>query len=202
MAKGWPLIHPDLRSLLTDLDHWSQAQRIRRPVITDLIRSGAKQKLIYLNFWTELAAELVTKGVIDSGPADRTKQMRNEAVKLLVKQRALPDAIPLILSGVPLKPETRVSLAHCLRPETLEEYARLRFTWHFCNCAADLRTRHYAQTEKARAFAWLEARCIPRHAWELLEHDTAGPHFHVARKDEEWKRRYAPEFIKGESPNV
>lgn len=74
-------------------------------------------------------------------------------------------------------------------PEQLREAARGRFTWHQVACAADLRTRHYEPAQRERVLGFVRQRC-QRPLWEVLEHDVAGPHLHVGRRDFSWRLRF------------
>lgn len=66
--------------------------------------------------------------------------------------------------------------------------AEHRFSWHFVMAAADARSTKYTAKQRKFILSWLTHRC-PRHEWEVLEHTVgAGMHFHIARKDEEWRR--------------
>lgn len=65
--------------------------------------------------------------------------------------------------------------------------AQRRFTYHFCDCAADFRSsgKPWTKAETDRVFAWLRKRC-PVGAWGLLFHDAGtGPHFHLELKSKE-----------------
>jgi hypothetical protein len=71
------------------------------------------------------------------------------------------------------------------------EKARRKFSWHLCLCAADLRHRDYSPEQAAQITAWVQERCASP-LWELLVEETTGtgPHFHLGRRDYEWRRKY------------
>jgi hypothetical protein len=77
-------------------------------------------------------------------------------------------------------------------PEDAARLARKRFTWHFASCAADFRhtVRPYTDEERRKIWLWLREHC-PSPEWELLEHNLGfGLHFHVARRDFLWRRKW------------
>jgi hypothetical protein len=73
-----------------------------------------------------------------------------------------------------------------------------KFGWHQVATAADLRSHHYTPEQAAEVIKWLQGRCRPTEAWELItkNHGTA-PHYHVARRDQQWRMTYPR---KGEPP--
>lgn len=166
MERGLKEVHPELLKLLADFTLWSAQHGLPDPVVTDLIRDVPSQIRIYVRFWLKLQAasrEGPHKGQIDPED-DGTWRALTIAEQLRAKEVA--------------------GLTH----GQLEEKARTLFTWHWCKCAADLRSRHYTPAEKKKVRAWFEARC-PRPLWEFLIHDVTAPHIHVARRDFEWRRR-------------
>jgi hypothetical protein len=166
MARALPDVHPDLRQLLLDFALWSQQHGLPDPVVTDLVRDVPAQIRIYVRFWLKLQAALQ--------PGPRRGQIDPEGDGTW---RALTPA-----------EAQRAKDVVGLTPQQLEEKARAQFTWHWCKCAADLRSRHYTPAEKRKVRAWFEARC-PRPLWEFLIHDVTAPHIHVARRDFDWRRR-------------
>lgn len=79
-----------------------------------------------------------------------------------------------------------------LKPGVTEEHARAlaraRPSWHLHHCAADFRNSVYGPRDRRRIHYWLTQRC-PSDEWEVLMHDIGrGDHFHVARKDESWRK--------------
>lgn len=87
-----------------------------------------------------------------------------------------------------------------LRPLTITDVLRRpsfygsmpRWSWHFCNCAADVRTRHYSQEELGRILAFLAGRkCRSSPRVDVVdETKTPQPHLHLEVEDWEWRRRY------------
>jgi hypothetical protein len=75
--------------------------------------------------------------------------------------------------------------------------AKKRFTWHWCRCAVDMRSRHYSPAERLKAIDFFKIRCGPNilnpdgsRRWEFLVHDVHGPHFHLARRDPVWRQKF------------
>jgi hypothetical protein len=169
MEGGWLHVHPELKVLLRDFDTWSSAKGLPDPVVTDLIRTRAEQLAIYVPYWSKLQQAL------KPGPFHLRIDPEGDG-----EYRALT--------------ASETALASDLAPMTgaqLEARALAKFTWHMARTAADVRTNHYRQTEMKRVRLWFIERC-PRPEWELVFHDTAGPHVHVARRDREWRAKYAP----------
>lgn len=74
-----------------------------------------------------------------------------------------------------------LQLSQLTRDEVMS-WARGRFSWHMVGQAVDMRARHYTQTQLDSVVEFLAKRCKAPD-WELLEHDIAGPHLHLARRD-------------------
>jgi len=58
-----------------------------------------------------------------------------------------------------------------------------KFSWHFVNCAVDVRTFHYTPEQLGKVLRFFELACA-EDEWELYakQHGT-GPHIHVAWRD-------------------
>lgn len=75
--------------------------------------------------------------------------------------------------------------------KAFERWADSKFSWHMARCAVDLRNRHYSPKQRQAVVAFLRSM-VSRGEWELLEHDIGrGDHIHLAKKDSEWKTKYA-----------
>jgi hypothetical protein len=58
-----------------------------------------------------------------------------------------------------------------------------KFSWHYVNCAADLRVKHYSPTQLALVIGWFSEKCRSSE-WELdHENHGTGPHVHVAYRE-------------------
>lgn len=80
---------------------------------------------------------------------------------------------PLTLTAISRSPEFYAE--HGLKTPT--------WSWHYPDCAADIRVRDYSQEERKFCEDWLESRCGGSE-WQLLAEDHGtGPHFHLAYKD-------------------
>jgi hypothetical protein len=64
-------------------------------------------------------------------------------------------------------------------------YPHKRWSWHFCGCAIDIRTRDYSKEDLARVFAHVKA-----HAGPGFDVVLEGSHLHVEIEDEAWRQRY------------
>lgn len=167
-AALYPLAHPELRELIANFETWSAQNGLPEPILTDLFRTVQDQIRIYVPHYQRLQAAL------EPGPhqwqmdpegdgtwRDLTVAEKDEAKELRAKTK-----------------------------EELEHRASTRWTWHLARCAVDVRTFHYSWTQKKAAVAWFKAR-TPKPGWGFLEHDTTGPHFHVERRDYEWRTLFA-----------
>lgn len=178
----WPSSHPDLRTLICEFANFSKRQSLPPPVITELGRSRARQRAIYLKRFGKLLDGLAPgerRHMID--PEDDGTWRRFNEEDLQEAQRLSA----LVASG--LRHGKSVL-------GVLEELADNRFTWHWVNAAADLRTTggggHYTPAQLEIVTAFFEARC-KKPNWEFKKHDTAGPHIHIGRRDLGWKERYS-----------
>ncbi len=73
-----------------------------------------------------------------------------------------------------------------------ERMARKKFSWHRVGTAVDFRSsgHPYTDDERDQISQWLHEKC-PSPEWELLFHDIGhGKHFHVARQDFLWRRKW------------
>ncbi len=72
-----------------------------------------------------------------------------------------------------------------------KKMAGARRSWHVYRCAVDFRNHDYADADRDMILGWLRNRC-PRPMWEVLEHVIVGnkPHFHLGRRDFEWRRKF------------
>lgn len=69
-------------------------------------------------------------------------------------------------------------------------YADKRWSWHFCGCAMDIRTRNLTDLDRARFVAWLQGRCFnSKLKIDIVSEPNAakGPHIHIEIED--WDRR-------------
>lgn len=197
LSREWVDVHPGLKGLLVELQEWSIAQEIPEPVITELIRTPEENMQLYTRLWRGLVEGAFASGMVQGVGDGESKRRRVAVVGLLHARKELSDLVPAILSGQPLPMEARKKLSATLNPTFLREEAEKRFSWHMARCAADLRTFHYRSTQRPRVFAWLHSKLLGKLAVgsaELLEHDVAGPHIHVAWKDEAWKRQFCSQF--------
>jgi hypothetical protein len=166
MEEGWPLLHPDLRQLLTDFEGWSAKQGLPEPVVTDLVRQPSAQQTIYLRFFRKLQRAMEPgpeQGRIDPEGDGTFRPLTLSELKQAKELRGLPEA-------------------------ELVTRAMGRFSWHLVRCAADLRSRHYSPAQLAQVRRWFEERC-QRPLYEFLVHDVTAPHLHVGRRDFAWRAR-------------
>lgn len=163
------VIHPDLRLLLVEFAHWSSTQGLRIPVVTCLRRSKTEQVALYVEHWLALQ-------------------------KKMAQMNALPQHSARWQDFFPNATEWRVA-EHIQNhsEDHLRAQAQVKLTWHFYDCAADLRTvgdpKHpqYTPDQLKLVEAWFRKRC-PLGAWEVkTETHGSGPHIHVARCDDSWK---------------
>lgn len=87
---------------------------------------------------------------------------------------------------------TKTYQAQRMSDAEAQDKAFRRFSYHLCACAADFRhtVKPYMADEQKRIWEWLAKHCTGSE-WELLEHDLGwGKHFHIARRDFEWRRKW------------
>lgn len=167
MEADFPAIHPQLRQLLKDFDSFSEKEGLPNPVVTDLVRDTEGQVRIYVRFFRKLQAAQVAGpnwGMVD--PEDDGTFRALTATEWVTAKE---------VAG--------------LNETALRQRAARKFTWHWCRCAADLRSRHYSQAQLHRVRRWFVDRC-PQPLWEFLVHDVTAPHIHVARRDFVWRTRH------------
>lgn len=186
-------IHPDLRQLLDGLSKFSVESGLPVPLATDLIRSAKEQVEIYVAFWTKLLDSLTPGPHYDridpegdgtwrpltlEEKTQRSTRARDVAGRIAAEEKRQHKT---------LGPDERAQLQRLV----LVEAAEKRFTWHWCRCAADLRSRHYTLAQLAQVAEWFSERC-KKPQWEFLVHDVTAPHIHVARRDFGWREKYTP----------
>lgn len=167
-------IHPDLRTLLVQFDAYSLESALPTCVLTDLVRSPDEQVLIYVRFWRALVDGL------NHGPPYMVDPEGDGKKRLMTVKE--------------------VDKAKEVRGKTYDELAdlaSLKFTWHWCRCAADIRTFHYNTAQLSMVVRWFETHTQDvgpdgRKKWEFLVHDVHGNHMHVGRKDFFWRSRFSP----------
>jgi hypothetical protein len=73
-----------------------------------------------------------------------------------------------------------------LSPVGVQQWCRLRPSWHKPFCAVDIGTAQMSSESFDRARLWLLRRCS-KPDWEtVLEKHGTGPHIHLARRDFDW----------------
>lgn len=84
-----------------------------------------------------------------------------------------------------------IAKQHGLSEKDARAKARRKFSWHRANCGADLRRREYSSKQLREIRAWLYEHC-PSPMWEFIDEEEGGtaPHFHLARQDFDWRRKY------------
>jgi hypothetical protein len=68
-------------------------------------------------------------------------------------------------------------------------YPSKRWSWHYCGCAIDLRTRNLSPEDRARMVAWIQGWArghLKLKCDVVLESD----HLHVEVEDWDWRRKY------------
>jgi hypothetical protein len=166
------VIHPDLRLVLVEFAQWCSTQGMKAPFITCLRRNKTEQVALYMEHWRQLQFKIRQLHALPQHSARWQDFFANATEWRLAEH---------------IKHHTE---------EHLRAQANLRLTWHFYDCAADLRTvgpdprnPHYSPVQLKAVEAWFHKRC-PHGQWELkTETHGSGPHVHVARKDEDWKRK-------------
>ena len=172
MEQDFPATHPDLRRLLVAFDAFSAEADLPEPIVTDLCRDGEAQARIYTAHYRRLQAAL------ERGPQYMRIDPEDDGTYRPLSKQEQREAYEV--SG---KSEAQ-----------LRQRALGRFTWHFCRCAADLRTRHYSAEQLKAARGFFAERDVRLPGWEFLVHDITAPHAHVARRDFEWRARFSPAF--------
>lgn len=160
-------VHPDLRLLLNDFDVWSKYDGLPEPTLTEVIRTLQEQEDIYFRRSKDLLKSL------EPGPRQHMIDPEGDG------------------TWRPTTPSEQVE-AHGFVGKSdaeLRAIARKRFTWHIARCAVDIRTRNYTRSDVARVWDWFQRRC-KRPDWELVKHDTKGPHIHVGRRATDWKAKH------------
>ena len=57
------------------------------------------------------------------------------------------------------------------------------FSWHFVDCAVDLRNWHYTPEQLPNVLEWLKSK-TDSSEWEVVTEDHGtGPHFHIGYRD-------------------
>lgn len=167
-AKDFPTLHPELRDVLLRFDRDSVERGLPDPVLTELVRTPDGNAAIYFRFFKKLQDALDPvnphAGQIDLEDDGTFRALNASEVATANLVRDMSDA-------------------------QLLEKAGQRFTWHFCRCAVDLRTRHYSPTQLAWVRSWVGVWC-PAPMWEVLFHDVTAPHLHLARRDFSWRTRF------------
>lgn len=84
-----------------------------------------------------------------------------------------------------------IAKQHGLSEKDARAKARRKFSWHLASCGADLRRRDYSPKQLREIRAWLYEHC-PSPVWEFIDEEEGGtaPHFHLARQDFTWRRKY------------
>lgn len=169
------IIHPDLRLVLVEFAHWSSTQGLPGPVVTCLRRNKAEQVALYVEYWLALQKKMAQMNALPQHSA-RWQDFFSSATEWRVAEHIQNHS-----------------------EDHLRAQAQVKLTWHFFDCAADLRTRHYATgptqlkpdatNQLAMVEAWFRKRC-PLGAWEVkTETHGTGPHAHIGRCDDAWKRK-------------
>jgi hypothetical protein len=75
-----------------------------------------------------------------------------------------------------------------------------KFSWHFVDCAIDLRVKHYTPDQLALVIGWFSEKCRSSE-WELYHknHGT-GPHIHVAYREFGLRKKWEAEAYKRKTP--
>ncbi len=76
---------------------------------------------------------------------------------------------------------------------TPDFYPDERWSWHFCGCAFDIRTKGYSTEMIERIIGWLEGWAHhSEFKVDVVNEQKAvrGPHIHVEVEDHEWRRKY------------
>lgn len=163
-------LNPKLTGTLLEFARWSAEHALPAPVVTCLSRSREHNAKLYIDHWRRLL-QASGSGVLDDVAGDRRPLAPDEEA-MLRRLTGLPDL-------------------------QLQQLAEGRFSWHLVGCAADLRTRHYGRgvdhardppaSEMMTVVRYLRER-HPRPTWEALLETAGGPHFHLAVRDETWRR--------------
>lgn len=73
-------------------------------------------------------------------------------------------------------------------------YASKKWSWHFCGCAMDIRTKNLSAADVARVVSWVQGWLRGHSKLKcdvVLEPNAAlGPHLHVEVEDMDWRRKY------------
>lgn len=189
MKEEFKQLHPELRFLAVDLDEWSIAAKIQQPIITEIFRPLDRNVAAYLVHWKGLRLELVNNGCIRDKNARIEVQNRREMASLCSRLRAQA-LVGSVLTGRVLPLEERIRAAGILSDAALKDDASARFSWHMVGCAMDLRMHHYTSKELEAVMGHLSRHCRNGSEWELVEDSVVAPCIHVARKDEEWRKRF------------
>lgn len=106
----------------------------------------------------------------------KTRELLKEFDRWATAQN-LPETVVTAISRDPSFYEE-----HSLKPK--------KFSWHFVDCAADVRNRHYSPAQLQAVEAWFREKCRSSE-WELVMtvHGT-GPHIHVAWREYSLRRRW------------
>lgn len=170
-----PGLHPDARSAAVDFDHWSTQQGLPEALVADVQRSKVQLTDIYFGRYKDLRALAVI------GSIDRLSIEDQELAKIC---RSLTDT-------------------------QLLAKAEDRFSWHCVGCGIDFSGNPYStvrpeknkpsQTERVHAYF---EKLYEKPKWEYLRHVVVGdkPHFHLGRRDYDWKEKYkltSPGVING-----
>lgn len=80
-------------------------------------------------------------------------------------------------------------------------YPSKQWSWHYCGCAIDLRTKNLSATDAARMEAWVlgyVAGAIDLKVDVVPEPNAAkGPHLHIEIEDWDWRRKYEQQTGRG-----
>lgn len=154
-------IHPQVKSLVEQLQYHSENIGFPDVVITHAFRTKTQQKTIYMGVAAVILKKIANDNTLTESESD-----------ILERVEQISDSQNITLE------------------KAFERWAEARFSWHMARTAVDLRNKHYSSKQRAAVMAFLRAR-ISKGEWELLEHDIGrGDHIHLAKRDAEWKAKH------------
>lgn len=156
-------IHPDLRRAAIDFEHWSGANGLPEPLVSDLQRSQAELVEMYFQRFRDLRAldEMGTIVHLDTENRNLALSLRGDTDEELKR-----------------KAEGRFSW-HCVgcavdfssRPYNMDQLERI---------GSYFEERFGKEAD-------------PKNLWEFLLHSVVGraPHFHLGRRDPDYRKKFS-----------